>query len=70
MDGKPCEDCQHNFEPRYDYGGVPRFSTTGIEADGIVKMIEASRSRFYLFDICTKCGTRAKKAGWICKLFG
>lgn len=54
----------HRFESRYNYGPSTlsrRNNITAADTDEIFEIIEASRSKTYIYDICVKCGKIIKK---------
>ena len=52
-----CDKKGHKFEPRYDYGKptIPS-RAAGMSAKDMIQILEATRSRKYVQDVCVKCG--------------
>lgn len=60
--GHDCNQDGHRYEARYD-SGVPTLKNVrgAYEADQITQIIEASRVKTYVYDICTRCGHILKR---------
>lgn len=46
----------HKYEARYSYGRPAKIEIENVCEDGLVKVLEASKSRQYVHDICVRCG--------------
>lgn len=50
-----------SFEPRYDLG-EPSMSLKGESTpDGFARMVEATKPKTYVYDICVSCGKTRKR---------
>ena len=59
-----CDKKGHRFEARYNYG-EPRIKSMGessnITAQELVNIINSTKSKTYIHDICVKCGKIVNK---------
>lgn len=51
----------HSFEPRYDYGEALGGKGTRPTQE-FIALMEASKSKTYVYDICIKCGKVVNRA--------
>ena len=52
---------RHHFKSVYDYGKPEKFQAEWISTDEVIKIMEASRSRTYVKDVCIWCGEERKR---------
>lgn len=45
-----------HFEARYSYGPPAQFTAESIGPHALERMMEASKTKTYIHDICTACG--------------
>lgn len=50
------KDKAHKFEPRYDYGQPLGIEAQNIGSQVLLDFAEATKSKTYVYDICTRCG--------------
>ena len=53
----------HKYEPRYSYGSPSKIEVENVRENGLVRLLEASKPRTYIYDICIRCGHTISKEG-------
>lgn len=51
-----CAEGVHRYEARYDYGAPLELRVKGVDAAEYILVLEASKPKTYVHDICVHCG--------------